>query len=148
MGGPSPNGTGGWIDDWDDEAPSIQGFQQFTDVQATQGCTQIQRPALLSSSQLPINQGQSLLKRPLSLLKSGYAKGEHNQAQQAPITRTRRISNQVAPPLPDAERAVSLPHQEFHIPRRIEGTFDILEQLRKTQAKISIYELIRASKKH
>ena len=81
MGDPAPDGTGGWIDDGDDEVPSIQGFQQLTDNQAAQGYTQIQRPTLLNSSQLPINQGQSLLRKPLSLLKSGHAKGEHNQAQ-------------------------------------------------------------------
>ena len=43
---------------------------------------------------------------------------------------------------------MSPPRQEFNIPRKIEGEFDVLEQLRKTQAKISIYELIEASEKH
>ena len=59
-----------------------------------------------------------------------------------------RISNQVVLPPLNIERALSPPRQEFNIPRRIEGKFDILEQLQKTQAKISIYELIKASKKH
>ena len=43
---------------------------------------------------------------------------------------------------------MSPPRQEFHIPRKIEGEFDVLELLKKTQAKISIYELIKALEKH
>ena len=93
MEGPPPNtsGTwpvGGWIDNWDDEAPSFQGFQHLTNSHVTQGYAQIQRPAQPNSFLLLVNQGQSLLRRPTSLLKPASARGGHHQAQQAPITRT------------------------------------------------------------
>ena len=82
------------------------------------------------------------------MIRPAPTKGGYYPAQQAPITRTVRISNQVVPPPPPTEKVLSPPRREFDIPRRIEGEFDILEHLRKTQAKISIYELIKASEKH
>ena len=119
--------VGSWIDNWDDEAPSFQGFQHLASSHVTQGYAQIQGPAQPNLSLLPVNQGQSLLRRPTSLLKPASARGGHHQAQQALITRTGRMSNQVVLPPPNIERAMSPPRQEFNIPRKIEGEFDVLE---------------------
>ena len=46
MGGPPPESNsawpvGSWIDDWDDEVPSFQGFQSFASNNATQGYARI-----------------------------------------------------------------------------------------------------------
>ena len=140
---PDPNSAwpvGGWIDQWEDEAPDFQGFRDLTDSNAARGYSQVYHTGLArpTSLLLPANQGQSLLRKPTSLIKTAPPRGGYLPTQQAPIIRTRRIPNQVAPPPPPVERILSPPRREF----------DILEQLRKTQAKISIYELIKASEKY